>query len=101
LLAAFPLRAQDPQNRAAALLADARKALGGEEKLHAVKTVQAKGEFRRTLGGNDMSGDLEIMLERPDKLRRNESFSFGGGPPIDRTEVLNGTEVWQENSGGG
>jgi hypothetical protein len=43
-----------------------------------------------------------VFLEPPDKFRRNESLSLGpGGPGIDRVEVLNGDEVWDENSGGG
>jgi hypothetical protein len=43
-----------------------------------------------------------VFLELPDKFRRNESLTLGpGGPGIDRVEVLNGNEVWEENSGGG
>ena len=43
-----------------------------------------------------------MFLELPDKFRRNESLSLGpGGPGIDRVEVLNGNDVWDENSGGG
>src|SRR5688572_26211719 len=92
---------EDPA-RGASLLAEARKALGGEDKLAAVKRLQVKGEMRRGQGNLTLEGDTEVFLEVPDKFRRNESLSLGpGGPGVDRVEVLNGNEVWEENSGGG
>jgi uncharacterized membrane protein YgcG len=88
--------------KGAALLAEARKAVGGEDKLAAVKRLQVKGEMRRGQGNVTLEGDTEVFFELPDKFRRNESLSLGpGGPGIDRVEVLNGTDVWEENSGGG
>jgi hypothetical protein len=88
--------------KGASLLAEARKALGGDDKLAAVKRLQVKGEMRRGQGNLTLEGDTEVFLEVPDKFRRNESLSLGpGGPGIDRVEVLNGNEVWEENSGGG
>jgi hypothetical protein len=88
--------------KGASLLAEARKALGGEDKLAAVKRLQVKGEMRRGQGNLSLEGDTEVFLELPDKFRRNESLSLGpGGPGIDRVEVLNGNDVWDENNGGG
>ena len=88
--------------KGASLLADARKALGGEEKLAAVKRLQVKGEMRRGQGNLNLDGDSEVFLELPDKFRRNESLTLGpGGPGVDRVEVLNGNDIWDENSGGG
>jgi hypothetical protein len=88
--------------KGAALLADARKAVGGEDKLAAVKRLQIKGDMRRGQGNVTLEGDSEIFLEPPDKFRRNESLGIGlGGPGIERVEILNGTEVIDENSGGG
>jgi hypothetical protein len=88
--------------RGAAVLAEARKALGGEERFAAVRTMQARGDFRRIAGQNTIDGELELLIELPDKLRRNEDLSPpGGGPAIVRTEVLNGSDVWDENTGGG
>ncbi len=92
---------EDPA-KGASLLAEARKALGGEDKLAAVKRLQVKGEMRRGQGNLNLEGDTEVFLELPDKFRRNESLSLGpGGPGIDRVEVLNGNDVWDENNGGG
>ena len=87
--------------KGASLLGEARKALGGEDKLAAVKRLQVKGEMRRGQGNNTLEGDTEVLLELPDKFRRNESLSIGPGlGGIDRVEVLNGNEIWDQNSGG-
>jgi outer membrane lipoprotein-sorting protein len=105
-LAAVPgamLRAQsaeDPQ-RGAALLAEARKAIGGDDKLGAVKTLQSKGVYKRTVGNGTQEGDVEILIELPNKYRRNELSGFAGGPTQERVEVLNGDEVWDVNATGG
>src|SRR5688500_3220161 len=90
--------AQDAAAKAAAVLADARKALGGEEKLRGVKTLQAAGDFRRSMGEMQMEGELELLIEPPDKLRRNESIAMPNGGTMARTEVLNGDDVWDDSS---
>jgi hypothetical protein len=92
---------KDP-DKGAALLAEARRALGGEEGLRAIKTLDVRGDFKRLAGQTTIEGELQVRLELPDKLRRDEDLSPpGGGPAIVRTEVLNGAMVWDENSGGG
>jgi len=98
--------AQSPQSedpvKGAALIAEARKAVGGEDKLAAVKRLQIKGDMKRGQGNVTLEGDSEIFLEPPDKFRRNESLSIGlGGPGIERVEILNGNDVIDENNGGG
>lgn len=101
LAAAGGVFAQDAA-KGAALLAEARKAVGGEERLAGVRTIQAAGDFKRIAGQNTIEGSLELRLELPGRLRRDEDLSPpGGGPAIIRTEVLNGTDVWDENTGGG
>jgi len=101
LAAGVPALAQDAA-RGASLLAEARAALGGEDKLRAVRALQARGEFKRMAGAQfTIEGELELSLALPDKMRRDEDMSPpGGGPSFVRTEVLNGTETWEENSGG-
>jgi hypothetical protein len=89
---------QDAAAKAAAVLADARRALGGEEKLRAVKTLQATGDVRRSMGEMQMEGELEVLIEPPDKIRRNESIGMPGGATMVRTEVLNGNDVWEDSS---
>src|SRR5262245_44152403 len=91
--------AEDPQ-KGAALFAEARKAIGGEDKLRAVKTLQSKGVYKRTAGNNTQEGDVEVFIELPDKYRRNELSGNAGGPVQERVEVLNGQDVWDINAAG-
>ncbi len=92
---------KDPE-KGAALLAEARTAVGGDERLRAIRTLDVRGEFKRLAGQATIEGELQVRLELPGKLRRDEDLSPpGGGPAIVRTEVLNGAAVWDENSGGG
>jgi outer membrane lipoprotein-sorting protein len=91
---------EDPQ-KGAALMAEARKAIGGEDKLRAVKTLQSKGVYKRTAGNNTQEGDVEVLIELPNKYRRNELSGFAGGPTQERVEALNGDEVWDLNAAGG
>jgi hypothetical protein len=92
---------QQPEElKANAVLAEARKALGGEDKLAAVRKLQVNGTTKRANGNFNLEGDTEIFLELPDKFRRNESLALGGGGgALDRTEILNGAEFSTEVSG--
>jgi hypothetical protein len=63
---AVPAYAQDAL-RGAALLAEARAAVGGDQRLTGVMTLQVTGTFRRVVGGNDTEGDFEVFIELPDK----------------------------------
>jgi hypothetical protein len=90
-----PLQAAD---RVADVLAAARKALGGADKLAAVKAISAEGPFRRSMGQRDMEGTITLLLMR-DKYRRSEEMQMGGmvnGPTIERVSVFNGTEAWDD-----
>ena len=94
----------DAQDRVAGILSAARKALGGEDKIAAMKTLTAEGPFRRSMGGRDMEGTLTLTIARPDKLRRVEEIAMGGmvgGPMIERTSVLNGTTAWDDTANRG
>ena len=98
----LPLAAQD---RVAGVLAEAKKALGGEDKVAALKGLTAEGPFRRSMGGRDMEGVLTLTFARPDKMRRVEEISMGGmvgGPMVERTSVLAGNIAWDDmaNRGG-
>jgi hypothetical protein len=98
----LPLAAQD---RVATVLAEAKKALGGEAKVAALKGLTAEGPFRRSMGGRDMEGVMTLTIVRPDKMRRVEEISMGGmvgGPMIERTSVLAGSIAWDDmaNRGG-
>jgi len=86
--------------KGAALLAEARKAIGGDDKLAAIKRLQVSGTFLRSTGPDQVTdGDFDIFIELPDKYRRNEITGFAGAN-VERAEVLNGTDVWDDSSGG-
>jgi hypothetical protein len=87
--------------KGATLLAQARKAIGGEDKVGAIKRLQANGTFKRAAGNNTLEGDFEIFVELPDKYRLNEETGIPGGPTVERTQILNGAEVIDETTGGG
>jgi len=77
------------------ILSDVRKALGGEDKLAAIKTLEIKGIARRGATDVNLEGDLTISMERPDKYLRKESIILGNAG-IDIVEGLNGTQSWEE-----
>jgi len=93
------VRAQDAA-KGASLLADARKAIGGEDKVAAIKRLQVSGTFLRSTGPDQIiDGDFDVFIELPDKYRKNEVTGFAGAN-VDRTEALNGSDVWDETAGG-
>jgi H/ACA ribonucleoprotein complex subunit 1 len=103
-LAASPALAQAPANdtvKGAALMAEARKALGGEDKLAAIKRLEVKAEFTQVAANQTLDGDVTMLLEGPDKYRRDEEiFLPGGSISITRTLALNGADAWDVTEGG-
>jgi hypothetical protein len=100
LARAKPLAGQDA-GKAAALMAAARQAIGGESRLAGVKTLQITGAFRRVIDTNDTEGDFEVFLELPDKYLRSEKTGTPGQPSTETIEALVGTEVRDVVRGGG
>jgi len=93
-------RAQDA-SKGAALLAEAQKAVGGADRLAAVKTLHVTGAFRRVIAGNDSDGDFEIFLEAPDKYLRSEKTGTPGQPSTETIAALVGTTMRDVVRGGG
>lgn len=56
------------------VMAAARKALGGEAKIAAVKTFIATGRTRQVRGENLVPIEFEIQAEMPDKYSRRDEF---------------------------
>ena len=83
------------QDRAASALAQVRTALGGEQRLAAVKSMSAEGSFRRAMGSRSVEGNITLLLVRPDKLRRSEeSRSFGS--ISEHISTFDGAQAWDE-----
>ena len=95
-----PVYAQDAP-RGAALLAEARSALGGEQRLAGVRTLQVTGTFRRVVNDNDTEGDFEVFIELPDNYLRSEKTGTPGQPSTEVIEALIGGEVRDVVQGGG
>jgi hypothetical protein len=97
--APHPVLAQDAA-KGASLLAEARKAIGGDDKLAAITRLQVSGTFLRSTGPDQVvDGDFDVFIELPGKYRRNEITGFAGAN-VERSEALNGDSVWDQSSGG-
>ena len=88
--------------KGAALMDEARKALGGVAKLAAIQRLEFKGVTRRAQGDQAVEGDFTIQLEPFEKYKRVEEIAIGGnaGLIVERTEALNGAEAWEDSGGG-
>jgi hypothetical protein len=63
--------------RAAEILTAARKAIG-DRKLDAMKTFSVQSSLQRNAGNMQLSSDIEIVLDLPDKYLRSETMTGGG-----------------------
>ena len=63
--------------KAAEILAAARKAIG-DKKLDALKTFSVQSSLQRNVQTMQVSSDVEIVLELPDKYLRSEASTGGG-----------------------
>jgi len=83
------------------LLAEARKALGGEDKFKGVQRLEVKGKSARVPQGNtSIEGNFEYSFELPDKFRHKENLGLSD-ISIDILQVLNGQEATTKTDLGG
>jgi hypothetical protein len=80
-------------DKASAVLAAAREALGGEKKLSAVKTIVATGRTRQVRGDNLVPIEFEIAMELPDKYVRKDEIPAQESDPS--TVGFNGADLIQ------
>ncbi|MGH9330716.1 MAG: hypothetical protein ACRD09_09750 [Vicinamibacterales bacterium] len=91
-------------DKSAQVLAEARKAIGGEDRLNAVQTIVATGKSQRQMGQTQMSGDIEIAIALPDRYLRTQVDSimgasvtreqgFSGGALLERSVAPPGATV--------
>jgi hypothetical protein len=79
-------------DKSAEVLAAARKALGGEEKLNAVQTIVATGKSQRQMGERQMDGDIEIAIALPNRYLRTQVDSIMGNS-VTREVGFNGSAL--------
>jgi hypothetical protein len=76
----------------AKLLASVRAALGGEDKIAAVKTLAASGRTTRVSeSGASQPTDFEIGMEMPDKFYKKDTIGVIMGATLTRTSGFNGS----------
>src|SRR5712692_5324796 len=78
---------------AAQVISSARKALGGEKKLSAVRTFTATGRTRQIRGNNLVPIEFEITCELPDKFVRKDEYPAQDTDPT--TQGFNGDDLIQ------
>ena len=79
------------------IVADIRAALGGEEKLAALKTIAVEGQVSKVVNENTSAGsDFELAIELPGKYMKREVFANIGGMQLKRRVGFNGKDVIEE-----
>lgn len=92
------LHAQVPSDRADAVIAAAREALGGAERLAGVRALVATGRTRQVQGNNLLPIEIEMAWQAPDKYVRREEFPTQDRAPV--TTGFNGDTLLNPPGGG-
>src|SRR4051812_486208 len=79
--------------KAEQLMAQARAALGGDKNLNRVQGLTATGTYQRTVGERQLSGEVTLDLQLPDKLLRTESMNPMGDMTIVTEQGVNGERL--------
>ena len=79
--------------KAEQLMAQARAALGGDKNLNRVQGLTATGTYQRTMQDRQLSGEVTIDLQLPDKLLRTESLSPMGDIMVVTEQGINGDKL--------
>ena len=88
--------------RAQEILKQARQAIGGDEQLQKIQSLQINGQYRRVFGDRQMGGDREISISLPNKYLVEDAMNAGGlSTAMINFRGLNGDKAFSGNSGGG
>jgi hypothetical protein len=82
------IAARQEDTKAADVVATARKAIGGK-KLDGLRSLSVEAAAQRNVGSFQMSADVELLLEMPDKYMRAETPQ-GGMVTVGMTTGFNG-----------
>lgn len=86
------------EKEAKATIDKAIQAMGGEEKLSAIKAFSAKGKGQITLDGNDLDFTFEMTTQGNDKYRSTYEVD-AGGTKFEGGTVLDGEKGWRKQEG--
>lgn len=93
LVLALQAPAAGQQDKAAEVMAETRKALGGK-KLEGMKSFSVQAKVQRNLGNFQIGSEVEFLLDLPDKYLRSESMTGGSMPmAMSATSGFNGDTV--------
>lgn len=84
---------QQGDGRAAELLRQARAALGGEAALERVSGLSARGTITRAAGDVQLSGDMTVEFQLPDRMLRVDSLSPDGGLTLVSEQGFSGDDL--------
>lgn len=93
----FFLLAQENEDRAAharEIYQQARKAIGGNAVLSAIKSLSVTGTWRSALQEEGATGEIKMDLLLPDKYLKTSSISGKETPRVTRIEAVDGDETW-------
>jgi hypothetical protein len=79
--------------KAEQLLAQARQTLGGDKNLSKVQGLTCTGTYERTMGDRQLSGEVTLDLQLPDKMLRTESSNPIGDMTIVVEQGINGEKL--------
>jgi hypothetical protein len=79
--------------RAAQLLTQARTALGGEKNLARVQGLTLTGSYQRTVGDRQLTGEVTVDLQLPDKMLRTETMNPVGDMTVVVEQGINGEKL--------
>jgi hypothetical protein len=91
LVLALQAPAAGQQDKAATVMAETRKALGGK-KLEGMKSFSVQAKVQRNLGNFQIGSDVEFLLDLPDKYLRSESMT-GGPMAVSAASGFNGESL--------
>jgi hypothetical protein len=97
LVVAAPMTMSARADKGAEVLAEARKAIGGENKVDAVKTILATGKSQRQMGERQMDGEIEIAIALPDRYLRTQVDSIMGNS-VTREQGFNGSALLERSA---
>jgi hypothetical protein len=83
------------QDKAADVLNEMRKALGGDT-LESVKALSLEGPFQREMGQRQVAGTNALTIQLPDRMYRSEETELPGGMSMERMVALAGETAWED-----
>ena len=102
VLLTAPVALANDDARAQEILKQARQAIGGDEQLQKIQSLQINGQYRRMFGDRQMGGDREISISLPNKYLVEDAMNAGGlSTALINFRGLNGDKPFSGNSGGG